>query len=212
MSSHRRAACPTTVRRMVLTIGCGVLVVVATAGCATGSTQVTPAQAATVEPTAATTTGASSTSPVQETPGPVAEPTADPSATAPPVQSLPAAPPAATLTGTEGSAVLGALGSYTWSGTGSDAPWIVPALRDAVREPGPFTVGFEPGLAPGAWTARWAPVADGRPGDTAGSSSGEAGPIVIDRPVGRGAWSLQVDVQFAGGGRAAWYWRLQGTP
>ena len=121
-------------------------------------------------------------------------------------------PPSATLTGAGIPPVMGALGGYTWLGEGSDAPWIVPPPADAVRGPGPFAVAFDPSVAAEAWTARWAPVRDGAPGDPAGSSSGGPGPILISGPDGSGTWSLQLDVRFAGGGRAAWYWRLLPAP
>ena len=54
---------------------------------------------------------------------------------------------------------------------------------------------------PGSGTARRA-----RPGSP---GSGAGTPVAIDAPPGPGGWSLQVDVRFDGGGRAAWYWRVR---
>jgi hypothetical protein len=71
---------------------------------------------------------------------------------------------------------------------------------------------LDPTLAVDGWTARWARVVDGGAGDPSAFADGGAGRIVLDGPPGPGSWSLQVDVRFAGGGRAAWYWRVDPAP
>jgi hypothetical protein len=137
----------------------------------------------------------------------------DPARSAGPVTlPPPAVPPAAVLAPADGDGAPGDLGGYTWAGAGSDAPWLVPPPERAVKAAGPYTLVFDPPLEVVSWTARWAPVTGDTAGDPAGWAEGGAGVIVVDGPGRAGAWSLQLDARFAGGGRAAWYWRLESGP
>lgn len=121
-------------------------------------------------------------------------------------------PPAAALTPIAGDAIPGELGSFTWRGMGSDAPWLAPPAGQAVRDTGPFSVTFTPPVPVERWVAGWAPVVDGTAGGVAGSEQGGRGPVVLDGPDRPGSWSLQVDVRFAGGGSCAYYWRFEVAP
>lgn len=154
------------------------------------------------------TTPAASAEPVSVT-SPAPGPT---EATGGPGPALAGSPPTAVLEPPVGDGVPGALGGYTWAGAGSDAPWLVPPADHAVRASGPYRVTFDPALVPEAWTARWAPLDGGQAGDPAGFAQGGGLPIAIEGPARPGSWSLQVDARFAGGGRAAWYWRLDAAP
>jgi hypothetical protein len=121
-------------------------------------------------------------------------------------------PPAAGLTPIDGRAVPGELGGFTWRGMGSDAPWLVPPPDRALRETGPYAVTFVPPVPVERWTAAWARLVDGSAGAIAGSEQGARGPVVFNGPRRPGTWSLRLDVRFAGGGRCAYYWRLEGAP
>jgi hypothetical protein len=144
------------------------------------------------------------------TPVPAVSPAPSTTATVTPAE-MPG-PPSAALTPVGADAIAGELGSFTWQGIGSDAPWLVPLAAEAVQDAGPYTVTFVPPLLAEAWTARWAPVVDGAAGDVAGSEQGGDGPLVLDGPVGPGTWSLQVAARFAGGDRGTYYWRLEVAP
>jgi hypothetical protein len=172
------------------------------------------------------TAGGLPTSPTGSSGAPVTSPSAAPAASSSSPSSAAAspsvapmtpattsdAPPAASLAWLPGPATPGELGGYTWGGGGSDAPWVVPPADRAVHARGPYTVAFTPPLEVAGWKAAWAPVTDGGAGTPAGSASGTGAPIVVAGPDRAGTWSLQVDVQFAAGGRAAWYWRVELAP
>ena len=156
------------------------------------------------------TTAPGSTPLAAITPVPAASP-------APPATTTPApaeidGPPAAALAPIGADAVAGQLGSFLWQGTGSDAPWLVPPAAQAVHDPGPYLVTFAPSLRVDSWTARWAPIVDGRAGDVAGFGEGGPGAVVLEGPDRPGTWSLQVDTRFAGGNQGAYYWRLETAP
>jgi hypothetical protein len=109
--------------------------------------------------------------------------------------------------------VAGGLGSFTWDGVTSDAPWIVPRRASPLDAARRLRVRFVGAPAVTGWTARWARVVDGLAGNPRTAGSGGASiPLDIEDPPRPGDWSLQVDVRFDGGGRATWYWRLQVDP
>ena len=118
-------------------------------------------------------------------------------------------PPAALLHGEQlaGEPVVGALGTYTWGDQGTDAPWIVLSSGIEARAGTPLRVSLDPALAPLAWTARWAPVVGGAPGDVAASQEGSGAPALA-APDAPGPWSLQLEARFGPGETATWYWRL----
>jgi hypothetical protein len=121
-------------------------------------------------------------------------------------------PPAAALTSIGRDAIPGELGSFTWRGMGSDAPWLVPPTDQAVGDAGPYAVTFAPPVLVESWIARWAPVSDAGAGAVDGSEQGGNGPLVVEGPDQPGTWSLQVDVRFLSGDRCAYYWRVEVAP
>jgi hypothetical protein len=127
-----------------------------------------------------------------------------------PVPSLAALaePPPATLSGIVSGADDGALGSYTWDGSGSDAPWIVPRAVTTARPGAVLGVGFTGAGAPVEWTARWAPVTGSGAGDVAAGTDG-AGAVSVEAPHEDGTWSLQVEASFGEGRAGTWYWRVE---
>jgi len=125
-------------------------------------------------------------------------------------------PPGATLAAggatVDGGPAPGELGTFTWAGLVSDAPWVVPPPAGAVTGAGPFTVTFDPAMPVERWTAAWARVtADvaGSPTD-GGGSTGSA--VSIEPPPVPGTWGLQVHAWFGPGRHATWYWRVEVRP
>jgi hypothetical protein len=117
-------------------------------------------------------------------------------------------PPAASLRVEGGDPVVGQLGSHTWAGGGSDSPWL-PGARIRVGVGERLSLALAPALAIGPWTARRAApgTLDGAGAVSLGEGSGA--PIGFAAP-GRGTWSVQVTIGFAGGlGSATYYWQLE---
>jgi hypothetical protein len=124
----------------------------------------------------------------------------------PPVSSRAAGPPAALLAVEGGDPAVGQLGSFTWADGGSDSPWL-PGTPVAAAAGEPMTLTLADGVAVAEWSARrvLAGITDGA--GAVGSGGGRA-PVTFAAP-GRGSWSVQVDVTFAGGlGSADYYWQL----
>ena len=147
--------------------------------------------------------------PVSEVPASVAATAVATTPSSPPVTG---GPPSAALTGAGIDApVLGELGSFTWDGLTSDAPWIVPPTGIQSGPGARVQVSVTPPLASRRWAARWAAIgADGTATSiTRDGGSGTAGPIAVTVPAGPGPWSLQVIAAFADGNNGAWYWRLE---
>ena len=139
-----------------------------------------------------------------------ASPSVSPSSL-PSLPAMPADPPQAMLAGSWDAPVAGALGTFTWNGLVSDAPWIVgDPIGDASS--GPVTVSFDPGLGQATWRAQWAPVVDGAAGDAVPGDDGASGAIVIALPGRPGDWSLQLTATFTAGYDATWFWRLEVAP
>ena len=120
-------------------------------------------------------------------------------------------PPVASIAGGGADApVPGELGSFSWDGLTSDAPWLVPPAGIAAGPGAPLVMTLAPSFEQEAWSARWARIgADGA--DTEGTldgGTGTTGQIAMTAPVAPGPWSLQVIASFADGGNAAWYWRI----
>jgi hypothetical protein len=134
-------------------------------------------------------------------------------ATVPPdptAATVPARPPEARLDGLVGAGLAdGSLGSYTWLGSGSDAPWIVGKAAGATGRGGALSVAFAT-AAPVSWTSAWAPVVDGVAGAPTGESSG-TGAVAINAPTKAGDWSLRVTATFAPGANATYFWRVRVT-
>ena len=139
---------------------------------------------------------------------PSAGPPSAPASSSPSVDPLPATPPEAWLAGSWDAPVAGALGTFTWDGLASDAPWIVADPISDVSS-GPVTVAFDPAIGQTTWFIQWAPVVDGVAGDAVFGDAGAAGVIVISPPATPGDWSLQVTATYSTGHDATWFWRLE---
>jgi hypothetical protein len=201
MSLPVNAATGPGARRIAVVAG----LVATIAGCGTGGLPGTAPPS--VAPATVTAAPVSTPSPPPASPTPV-PPTPTPALTA--QSSLPE-PPGATLSGIVSGPGDGILGSFTWDGAGSDAPWIVPP--DASRtEPGAaLGVAWAPAASPVDWTARWAPVTGSGAGDVVSGVDG-VGPVAIVAPGEAGAWSLQLEAAFGLGRTGTWYWRLEVGP
>lgn len=141
--------------------------------------------------------------------------TAPPAATGEPTPSptpvVLASPPAAMVAGLASGAADGTLGTFTWDGAGTDAPWIVPADAGRASPGAALGVVFEPAVDAASWTARWAPVTGSGPGDVASGVDG-VGPVAVTAPDETGAWGLQLEASFGQGRSGTWYWRLEVGP
>lgn len=175
----------------------------------------TPGAATPSSPTASP--GASAAGTMPPAPGSVTAPPAtpggspveSPSAVAPtPGTGLPASPPDAFLADASNVPVPGVLGSYTWGDGGSDAPWIIVRASGTAAGAGPWALSFAPDVPVDSWIAAWAPIRSGRPGPVDGWEQGATGPVSFIGPAGAGPWTLKVEVRFAGGGSAVYFWRL----
>jgi hypothetical protein len=139
-----------------------------------------------------------------------APPTAPATAAPPASESVSLAPPAAQppdalLSVAGGAPTAGALGTYTWLGTGSDAPWL-PGAPVSLPPGGAATISFQPQVATAAWSVKQA-----QPGDADGSTAREiasgSGRIVFSLPPAAGTILLSVD--FAdNAGTANYFWAL----
>lgn len=134
-------------------------------------------------------------------------PRVTPESTAPAPSASPAqeVPPAAILTIAGSAGVAGSLGTYTFRGTGSDAPWL-PGADIVVQRSGPATLELVPPVAVAAWRVKAAAAADpnGLAARTIASGSG-----AVTFPVDTRSGTVVVEVDFADGiGSAAYFWRL----
>jgi hypothetical protein len=118
--------------------------------------------------------------------------------------SVAVGPPAATLAVDGGDPVAGQLGSYTWSGNGSDSPWL-PGAPITVGAGELLTARLDPDAEVASWSARR--VAAGTSDGAGAVELGEgAAPIAFAAPA-TGHWSVQLTVGFAGElGSASYYW------
>jgi hypothetical protein len=113
-------------------------------------------------------------------------------------------PPKALLSVAGGAATAGALGTYTWLGTGSDAPWL---QGTPVKLPagGAATVALEPSVPIAAWS-----VMKARPGGdetTARDIGGGSGPIAFTVPNEAATIVLRVELA-SNAGDATYFWAL----
>jgi hypothetical protein len=155
---------------------------------------------------------AASASATALTPPPVLSPDAAPSAVpASALPAMPGEPPAGMLAGlADGASAQGQLGSYTWAGNGTDAPWIVVPEPLGASVGAPLTATFG-AIVPLTWTAAWARVAGGIAGDPRGGTTG-SGIVAVDAPSATGDWSLCITAWFGPGANATYYWRLALAP
>lgn len=177
-----------------------VVVVVCLTGC--GGTASSPAgsEGPSVPATAAPATAAP----------PTAAPTVAPTMTPePPAPSL-GEPPAASLAVEGGDPVMGALGSFTWGGGGSDSPWL-PGAPIGVGSGEQVTVSLAGDVPVMAWAAKRIPAGATDGAGAVALGDGQTGPITLTAP-GPGRWSVQVEVTFGDDlGSAAYYWEISAS-
>ena len=137
-------------------------------------------------------------------PMPFPTPTASPSASSPSFGTPGAQPPNALLSVGGGAATRGQLGTFTWLGTGSDAPWL-PGSPINVAAGGAATISFDPALGVAAWSIRKA-----KPGarDEIGAREIAAGNGAITFSVPAEAGTLALHVEFPNAGDANYFWAL----
>jgi hypothetical protein len=154
------------------------------------------------------------TSPAPATRSPTASPYApgDTTGTATPRPTEVPGPPHVALVAAGSAPVDGALGTFTWDGGGSDAPWIVPSAGRAVVGRGPFSLMVQPPLSVERWTATWSPAAADGAGAPVGGASGTGAVLVVGSVPGPGRWSLAVRARFGAGREATWFWRVDPGP
>lgn len=127
-----------------------------------------------------------------------------PSAT-PAGEPSPAEPPAASIAVDGGDPVDGQLGSYTWLGAGSDAPWLdgSPIHVGAGER---LTITLDDPIGVANWTASRVAPGDRDGIGAIGMGDGAGEPVTFDTPP-RGSWSVNVTVWFSDDrGSAAYYW------
>jgi hypothetical protein len=119
-----------------------------------------------------------------------------------PAPPEPPEPPAASLSADGVDAVEGEVGSFSVGDLSSDSPWL-PGAEVSLPPGAVVLVTLAGDLAPATWTAAYVPAArlDAPPIGLAEDS----GSIEFEAPP-PGRWSVQVSVQFEGGGSAAFYW------
>lgn len=147
--------------------------------------------------------------------GPAASPVAIPSPTAvpspavvvsPSSNSAEPQPPLALLSVAARPAVAGALGGYTFRGTGSDSPWLPGTPIAMPATGGAAQILLDPPVGIATWRARRAPPGD-KTGAAATTIASGSGPIVFSLDGRPG--TLVVLVEFADNqGSAAWFWQL----
>lgn len=146
--------------------------------------------------------GPGTVSPSLATPSPTPAVAASASASAGPTDPQ---PPVAVLAVDARPGVAGSLGTYTFRGAGSDAPWL-PGAALPVGGGGTARVDLVPDVGVATWRVKRAP-----PGDPDGAAAQQiasgSGPIAF--PIDAVAGTILVDVEFADAqGSAAWFWRV----
>ncbi len=159
------------------------------------------------ETPAATLSWTPTASPTPGEPSPPTGPGASPSPSLEPAGE----PPAALLAGADGGPAAGDLGTFSWDGLVSDAPWIVGSAAGRTSVDATLTVTFDPGQPVVSWRARWAAVADGGAGTPIAGGTGEGPAITLAAPANAGVWGLQLGVTFSPERSATWYWQIRVT-
>lgn len=184
----------------ITTIALGTALAAALAACSAGGLPASQSPGATsAQPTTPTVTTT-----------PTATPGATPETTPRPTE-VPG-PPVALLVGGRGGPATGELGTFFWDGLGSDSPWIVPSGSVTAAPAAALGVVTDPAIAPERWTASWAPLVDGKASTPRAATDGSGAVVALEAPGEPGSWGLLVELRFAGGQRAAWYWSVGVAP
>jgi hypothetical protein len=122
------------------------------------------------------------------------------------VEVSPAQPPVARLTVAPAPGTAGALGSYTWLGSGSDSPWL-PGAPVSLPRGRTAAVTFEPPVPVVSWRARRATAAGDAPGLVAQGGAGSIEFVVPDS-----ATTIELAVDYGPAGSVTWYWAVTPVP
>ena len=119
-------------------------------------------------------------------------------------------PPAAMLTVPGRPPVEGQVGTYSWDGFASDAPWLPGG--DPVLVPADIlaSVRFPAGTDISTWTVEYAPLADGPvdPGTASVQSRSVTAEVDFPAPPA-GTWSVRLWAEFPGHGEVGYFWRFE---
>src|SRR4051794_4421004 len=120
-------------------------------------------------------------------------------------------PPVATLTVPGEPPIEGQVGTYSWDGFASDAPWL--RGGDPVHVPADILAGvrFPPGTDISTWTVAYAPLREDGPADPAPSKTQQrwvSAEIASPAPPA-GTWSVRLWAEFPGHGRVGYFWRFE---
>jgi hypothetical protein len=117
-----------------------------------------------------------------------------------------ALPPEAELSVEGGDAVAGQLGSFTWAGAGSDAPWL-PGSPITVAAGEPLSVTVRPVIPVTTWRARYARAGQSDPAGARPLGTGVGEPS-FGAPAA-GQWTVEVVIGSGGGlDEASYFWRV----
>jgi len=124
----------------------------------------------------------------------------------------PAVPPDAQLTGADGAAVKGSLGSYTFCGTSADAlpPRAQTVAAVALGSPATVSIQMLGGWGVTGYRAGHWPAAEWQGDEIALGNATYTEPVIatsFDGPPS-GDWMLAVDVAFPANGDATYYWHV----
>ncbi|MEA2609608.1 MAG: hypothetical protein QOJ75_1851 [Chloroflexota bacterium] len=181
---------------VLVLVGCGASA--GSLGASTGA-PATPSGSSSVGP-------AASDEPVASV-APSTMPTVEPSAS-PAAEASRAQPPRASIAVDGGDPVEGQLGSYSWFGQGSDAPWLDgrPIHIGAGER---LTLTLADPVAVVNWTASRVQPGNRDGFGAVGMGQGSGSPVAFDAPP-PGSWSVGVTVWFGGNrGSAAYYWLVE---
>jgi hypothetical protein len=143
---------------------------------------------------------------------PMPMPTAGAGATPTPRPTEVPGPPVASIV-LGGEPVRAELGSFSWDGLSSDAPWVIPSEIAAAAPGQPLGVTLVPARRPATFDAVWAPIRDGAPAVAGRVTAEGAGPIeTLRAPRDPGEWSLRLTMRFAPGRSGTWYWHVAVVP
>ncbi len=125
-----------------------------------------------------------------------------------PTDAVGGEPPAATLSVEGGDPVAGQLGSFTWSGGGSDSPWL-PGTPISIGADERLIASLAGGFPVDTWSARSAPATSSNGAGASGLDGGSGNGVITFAPPPKGRWSVQLSIGFADQrGSATYYWQV----
>jgi hypothetical protein len=109
--------------------------------------------------------------------------------------------------------VEGEVGTYSWDGFASDAPWLPGSEPVIVLSDIMASVRFPPGTEISVWKAEYAPLTEHPidPATAVEQSSSITAEIDFPAPPA-GEWSVRVLAEFPGHGRVSYFWRFETLP